>query len=87
MADQKQPTNSVASAESLLAELKHRAEQAHKNNDSFTFRLMCELIKVTSPIVTRAIARYHREERSRINKLGDELRGQTRPISPRNSEA
>jgi len=85
--DTKNPsTNSVASAENLLAELKQRAEDAHKRNDSFTFRLMQELIKVTSPIVTRAIARFHREERARINQLGQELRGQTRTTSLRNPE-
>jgi len=83
--EQKGPTP-VESAERLLAELKQRAEAAHKNNDAFTFKLMQELIKVTSPIVTRAVNRYHREERTRINQLGQELRGQTRTTSPRNPE-
>ena len=77
----------VESAERLLAELKQRAEAAHKANDSFTFRLMQELIKVTSPIVTRAVNRFHREERTRINQLGQELREQTRTASPRNPNA
>jgi len=86
MADQKQPNSSVAAAENLLQDLKHRAEQAHKNNDAFTFKLMCELIKVTSPIVTKAVNRYHREERARINKLGDELKGQSREQKPSNRE-
>jgi hypothetical protein len=76
----------VEASQNLLAELKHRAETAHKNGDVFTFKLMCELIKVTSPIVTRALARYHREERARINQLGQDLRGQTRTASPRNPE-
>jgi hypothetical protein len=47
---------------------------------------MSELIKVTSPIVTKAVNRYHREERARINKLRDDLRGQMRTASPRNPE-
>jgi len=80
-------TAPVEQAENLLRELKQRAENAHKNNDLFTFDLMSELIKVTSPIVTKAVNRYHREERARINKLRDDLRGQTRAASPRNPEA
>lgn len=67
----------VESAENLLRELKQRAEQAHKANDVFTLTLMAELIKVTSPIVTKAVNRYHREERARINGLRQELRGQS----------
>ena len=77
MADPKQPqNNSVAAADNLLQELKQRAEAAHKANDVFTMTLMTELIKVTSPIVTKAVNRYHREERTRINNLARELRGQ-----------
>lgn len=79
-------TAPVEQAENLLRELKQRAENAHKNNDLFTFDLMSELIRVTSPIVTKAVNRYHREERARINKLRDDLRGQTRTASPRNPE-
>lgn len=62
----------VESAEALLRELKQRAEEAYKRNDTFTFNLMRQLIGVTSPIVTKAVARYHREERARINGLGKE---------------
>jgi predicted N-acyltransferase len=85
MADQKQP-NSVAAAENLLQELKQRAEAAHKNNDVFTMTLMQELIKVTSPIVTRAVNRYHREERARINEMARNLRAQSREQKPSNRE-
>lgn len=86
MANEPRQTSSVETAENFLRELKQRAEAAHKNNDAFTFNLMCELIKVTSPIVTKAVNRYHREERARINKLRDDLKGQTRAASPRNPE-
>jgi predicted N-acyltransferase len=71
--EQKGPTP-VESAENLLRELKQRAEAAHKANDIFTLTLMSELIKVTSPIVTKAVNRYHREERARINQLRQQLR-------------
>src|SRR5260370_37636477 len=75
MADNKQPqTTSVEKAESLLAEMKDRAMEAHRTGDKFTMTLMQELIKVTSPIVTRAVNRFHREERTRINNLARELR-------------
>ncbi len=86
MADQKQPNSSVAQAENLLQELKQRAEQAHKNNDVFSLSLYQELIKVTSPIVTRAVNRYHREERSRINKMAYDLRAQSRDQKPSKNE-
>jgi hypothetical protein len=84
-------TKSVESAENLLADLKKRAEDAHKNNDQFTLNLMSELIKVTSPIVTKAVNRFHREERARINALRRNLReqspnqrGQSRPNATTN---
>ncbi len=83
MADPKQ-NNSVASAENLLQELKQRAEAAHKNNDVFTLNLMQELIRVTSPIVTKAVNRYHREERARINDMARKLREQNRSQSGSN---
>src|SRR4051794_2583030 len=57
-------TTSVEKAESLLAEMKDRAMEAHRTGDQFTMSLMQELIKVTSPIVTKAVNRYHREERA-----------------------
>jgi hypothetical protein len=68
------PNKSVQAAEGFLMELKKRAEDAHKANDVFMMGLMTDMIKVTSPIVTRAINRYHREERARIGKLHRELR-------------
>ena len=84
---QKSPTTkAVESAENLLAELKKRAEDAHRNNDEFTLRLMQDLIKVTSPIVTKALARFHREERARINNLASQLREKNREQKPVNRE-
>ena len=77
MANEAKGINPVKSAEGLLKELKQRAEEAFKRDDQFTFSLMKQLIGVTSPIVTKAVARYHREERARINALRTELRGGT----------
>jgi len=79
-------TKAVESAENLLAELKKRAEDAHRANDEFTLRLMQDLIKVTSPIVTKALARFHREERARINNLASQLREKNREQKPVNRE-
>src|SRR5205807_5034611 len=86
MANDPKQNNSVAAAENLLQELKQRAEAAHKNNDVFTMTLMTELIKVTSPIITRAVNRYHREERARINEMARNLRAQSREQKPSNRE-
>ena len=87
MANDPKQTSSVAAAENLLQELKGRAEAAHKNGDVFTLNLMTELIKVTSPIVTRAVNRYHREERARINEMARNLRAQSREQKPSKNEA
>ena len=62
--------DAVSRAENFLADLKQQAETAFEQDDLFTFNLMRQLIGVTSPIVTKAVARYHREERARINGLG-----------------
>ena len=75
MANEAKRPTPVESAENLLAELKQRAEDAYKRDDQFTFKLMRQLIGVTSPVVTKAVARYHREERARINGLGKDKSG------------
>jgi hypothetical protein len=82
MANEQRGFNPVESAEKQLAELKQRAEEAYKRDDKFTFNLMKQLIAVTSPIVTKAVARYHREERARINNLGKDKSSQS-PNQPR----
>jgi hypothetical protein len=67
------PNNSndaVSKAENFLADLKRQAEEAFEQGDKFTFSLMKQMIGVCSPIVNRAVNRYHREERARINSLG-----------------
>lgn len=86
MADQKNNNNSVAAAENLLSELKGRAEQAHKANDAFMIGVYADLIKVATPVVTKAVARYHREERARVNALRSEVRKNARDSKPTKSE-
>ena len=76
MANEKdnKPSKSVDAAEHFLVELKQRAEEAHKANDVFMMGLMTNMIRVVSPLVTRAINRFHREERARLNKMHVELK-------------
>jgi len=74
---QSNTNNAVSAAENFLADLKERAEEAFNRDDKFMFSLMKQLIGVTSPIVTKALARYHREERARINGLGKDKHNQT----------
>jgi hypothetical protein len=79
MANEAKGPNAVERAETLLRDLKRQAEEAYKAGDQFYFKLMCNLIKLVSPEVTKAVARYHREERARINSLGKEKPGQSSP--------
>ena len=67
MAKVKLTSESVNAAEGILADLKEQANKAHQDEDVFMMGLMTELISATSPIVTKAINRLHREERARIN--------------------
>jgi hypothetical protein len=74
VANETKHPNSVAAAEDLLQDLKNRAQNAHKNNDVFMMGVMSQLLKVVSPIVTRAIARANREDLARINADHRELK-------------
>jgi hypothetical protein len=65
---------SVEQAEGILSDLKERAQKAHEAEDVFLMGVLTELIRVCSPIVTRAIARQHRESRARINADHKSLR-------------
>jgi hypothetical protein len=66
--------NSVETAEAILADLKAKAKVAHEQEDVFLMGVLTDLIAVASPIVTRAIARQHREQRAKINKAHKALR-------------
>ena len=66
--------NSVETAETILENLKAEAKKAHEAEDVFLMGILTELIAVASPIVTRAVARQHREERAKINAAHKELR-------------
>ncbi len=70
--------NSVETAEAILRDLKVKAKQAHDQEDAFLMGILTELIAVASPIVTKAIARQHREERAKINAAHKKLRAKVR---------
>jgi hypothetical protein len=82
----KMSSKSVEAAETLLQDIKAKAKQANDTEDTFMMGIMTEVLGVVSPIVTRAIARYHREERAVINKAHKELRKKTRGQPASNSE-
>jgi hypothetical protein len=79
-------SKSVETAETILENLKAEAKKAHEAEDVFLMGILTELIGVASPIVTKAVARQHREERAKINAAHKELRAKTRgqPAAPSN---
>ncbi len=77
---------SVESAQGLLADLKARAKQAEQENDVFTFSILNDLIKATSPIVTKAFMRLQREENAKINAAHKALRAKYREGAGSSSE-
>jgi hypothetical protein len=74
-------TNSVESAEEILQDLKTRAKAAHDAEDVFLMSILTDLIAVASPIVTKAVARQHREDRAKINAAHKALRGKMKEAS------
>src|SRR5215475_6734278 len=68
----------VEAAQGVLSDLKAKAKVAHDAEDVFMMSIMTDLISVASPIVTKAVARLNREERSRINAAHKELRKKRR---------
>lgn len=77
---------SVESAQGLLADLKARAKQAEQENDVFTFSILNDLIKATSPIVTKAFMRLQREENAKINAAHKKLRAKYRESTANSSD-
>lgn len=78
MAKVKMTSKSVEAAEGILRDLKDQANTAHQEDDVFMMGLMTELIAATSPIVTKAINRLHREDRAKINKKHKKLKEKVR---------
>jgi hypothetical protein len=78
--------DSVEKAETILANLKTEAKAAHEAKDVFLMGILTDLIAVASPIVTKAVARQHREERARINKAHKDLRAEVRGQAPEPSD-
>lgn len=82
-------SNSLKAAQDILSMLKSQATEAEKRGDTFTFGLMNQLVKVVSPIVTRAHARLIREEKAEMNRRHQALKEQSRgnaPFKPSKSE-
>ncbi|HEY0754245.1 MAG TPA: hypothetical protein VGD98_09805 [Ktedonobacteraceae bacterium] len=73
----------VQDVEGLLQTLKDKAQTAHQAGDIYMNSIYAELVKVVSPITTRAHARMHREDRARINKGVKELRRADQKGAPR----
>ena len=69
---------SVETAEAILQDLKAKAKTAHEAKDVFLMGVLTELIAVASPIVTKAVARQHREDRAKINAAHKKLRAEVR---------
>ena len=72
---------SVEKLEAVLANLKVQAKEAHDEEDVFLLSAYTELIGVVSPIVTKAVARQHRESRAKINAAHKALRAKVREQS------
>ena len=70
----------VDAAQQVLSDLKAKAKVAHDAEDVFMMSIMTDLISVASPIVTKAVARLNREDRSKINKAHKELRAKKREM-------
>ncbi|HEY4035877.1 MAG TPA: hypothetical protein VGL94_18120 [Ktedonobacteraceae bacterium] len=65
---------SVEKVETILQNLKAEAKKAHDEEDVFLMSVLTDMIKLVSPVVTKAIARQHRETNAKINKAHKKLR-------------
>jgi len=77
---------SLNAAQDVLMDLKKKAADAEKHGDAFTFGIMNQLVKVVSPIVTKAHARLIREEKAEMNRRHQALKGNTQGKVPFKSE-
>jgi hypothetical protein len=59
--------------EDLLQALKADAHKAEQEGDTFMLGVYKELLRVTSPIVVRAHARFEREDNATLNKAHKNL--------------
>lgn len=71
-----QQRDPVDSVQEVLSDLKARAKKAQEDNDAFLFGVLVELIKVASPIATRAYKRQMREQNAKINAAHAGLRSE-----------
>jgi ribosomal protein L22 len=71
---------------SLLQTLKGKAQDSLNANDVYMSSVYAELVKVVSPIVTRAYARKDREEKAAINKGVKMLRKSATPFERKDEQ-
>jgi len=72
--------------EELLQALKADAHKAEQEGDTFMLGVYKELLKVTSPIVVRAHARFEREDNATLNKAHKNLlKAQRKPQGQSNA--
>jgi hypothetical protein len=74
MAETTPNSDSLNAAQDVLMDLKSKASEAERRGDAYTFGLMNQLVKVVSPIVTKAHARLLREEKADLNKRHQTLK-------------
>jgi hypothetical protein len=65
----------------LQTELENGLAQAEKETDPYLFGIYKDLIKVTSPILTKATARLEREKLALFNKRHKQLKDQEPPAN------
>jgi hypothetical protein len=70
--------NPVDAAQGILDDLKNQARQAEQSGDAFLYGIYNDLIKVASPIVTRAFKRQMREDKAAINRAHLNLKAKAR---------
>jgi hypothetical protein len=70
--------NPVDAAQGILDDLKNQARQAEASGDAFLYGIYNDLIKVASPIVTRAFKRQLREDKAAINRTHMKLKENAR---------
>jgi hypothetical protein len=76
----------IEDLESLLREMKSRANEAHSRENVILLSIYAELVRVVSPEVQRFRARLDREENAAINKQHKEMRKAKRAASSNDAQ-
>ena len=73
----------IQALETLLANMKAEAKEAHSKDNLTTFRIYQRIVKMVSPEVQKANARKEREDQARMNKDGLALKAKLTPDAER----